>query len=593
MTIPGQLGRVDSLFPHIQKDWWKNAYNETYLYADADYMEIPAITAEECDGLLNVAGIRQLFQNATLTSPVQALDLGCGQGRHCLHFAKRFPSVHFHGVDQSAYLLEIARERAKIEKVTGNTKFEEGELRQLPVADNHFDVIVLLGNGFGHGSDQDNLQIVREAHRALKPVGAFIIDYVDGEYMRSNFSPSGWEWLDPDLVTGVDKHLSMKRSDMKLMACRERELSPDKKVLASREIVIDLAAPAVLRDLFYCFRMYDMQEMEVLFHRAGLCLQSQYLKKMKGPQSATGAADAGMMECRQLVVGQKPGATSTTPATLPPLAPQDADLYIHPHLTQDYDQEKGRSLRVSESVPAGTVLVADPPYAVVPAEHSSTRDAAMCRNILCRRKVPQALAARCPNSCIQDVVWCNDHCRSTDRTHDFECAWLKQHGATIRRKEDEYTLSMLWVIVRMYAGRHLEIQAKSGSHQHYPWQDKYPYGWKAMEDLRDNRDLWPQEQLDTWRRQIETYFSDHSGLPDTEEVLTLISKEEGNAFGLYPGATGIIPFTDQPHKRGPQYALGCYPRATMANHSCFPNVSSFRRFCTWRGTDKIDYLGSG
>src|SRR5699024_6836653 len=84
---------------------------------------------------------------------------------------------------------------------------------------------------------------------------------------------------------------------------------------------------------------------------------------------ATGAADAGMMEYRQLVVGQKPGATLPSP---PPLVPQDADLYIHPHLTQDYDQGKGRSLRVLEPMSAGTVLVADPPYAVVPAENSST-----------------------------------------------------------------------------------------------------------------------------------------------------------------------------------------------------------------------------
>lgn len=91
MTIPGQLARVDSLFPHIKKDWWKDAYNETYLYANAECMEIPAITAEECDRLLNVADIRQLFQNATPRSPVHVLDLGCGQGRHCLHFAKRFP----------------------------------------------------------------------------------------------------------------------------------------------------------------------------------------------------------------------------------------------------------------------------------------------------------------------------------------------------------------------------------------------------------------------------------------------------------------------------------------------------------------------
>lgn len=582
MVIPGQLGHVDSLFPHIQKDWWKNAYNETYLYADADCMENPAITTEECNGLLNIASIQQLFQNATAASPVQVLDMGCGQGRHCIHFAKRFPSVHFHGVDQSSYLLRIARERAEVEGVTSNTTFEAGELRQLPTADNHFDVIVLLGNGFGHGTDQDNLHIVQEARRVLKPGGIFIIDYVDGEYMRSNFSPSGWEWLDPGLVTGVDKHLSLKSQDMKLIACRERELSPDKKLLASREIVIDLGVPAVYQDLFYCFRMYDIGEMDELFHRAGLCLQSQYLKQMKGPQNEIGASDAGMMECRQLVVGQKPRAMATTPApTLPPLVPQDVDLYIHPHLHQSYDPEKGRMLCVSEFVPTGTVLVVDPPYAVVPTGHPSTRDAIMCSNILCRRKLPQTIATRCSNACIEDVVWCNEHCRSTDRIHAFECAWLKDHGQTIREREDEYTLSLLWIVLRMYAGHHLEIQAQPGSYQHFPWQDAFPYGWKSMDDYRDNQDLWPQEQLDTWRKLVETYFGNKPGLPGTEEALEMISKEEANSFGLYPGATGIIPFTEKPHKRGHSYALGCYSRVVMANHSCFPNVRFFTLIYAW------------
>lgn len=577
MTIPGQLGRVSSLFPYIEKDWWRDAYNETYLYADGDCVEDPTVTAKECDGLLNIPRVQKLFQNATSITPVKVLDLCCGQGRHTIHLAKRFPAVHFHGVDQSTYLLDIAQERAKAEDLTRNTKFEAGDARQIPVADDNFDVIVLLGNSFGHGNEQDNLQTVREARRVLKPGGIFIIDYVDGEWMRANFTQSGWEWLDTELVAKANKQLRSITASMKLLACRERELSPDKKLLASREIVIDLAAPAVHQDLFYSVRMYDLDEMEGLLHRAGLCMQPQDAQQINGPKNENGAADAGMMECRQLVVAHKPGVTSTAPATaLTPLVPQDADLYIHPHLTPDYDPEKGRSLRVSESVPVGTVLVVDPPYAVVPSEHPSTHDAIMCSNIICRRQVPQAIAVRCPNDCIQDIVWCNDHCRATGQaTHDFECDWLKQHGTTIREKEDEYTLSMLWIIVQIYAGRHLEMQAKSGSHQHYPWQDKFPYGWRGMDDLRDNMDLWPQAELDIWRRQIETYLSNHQGLPDTEEVLMLVSKEESNAFGLYPGATGIIPFTDQPHKRGPQYALACYPRATMANHSCFPNVSFF------------------
>ena len=42
------------------------------------------------------------------------------------------------------------------------------------------------------------------------------------------FDRSGWEWLE-----GKER----------MLACRERELSPDNTMLASREIVIDLDGP--------------------------------------------------------------------------------------------------------------------------------------------------------------------------------------------------------------------------------------------------------------------------------------------------------------------------------------------------------------
>lgn len=570
-TIPGQLGRVSSLFPYVEKDWWKDAFNETYIWTDGDCVEDPVITAKECDELLHIPRIKQLFQDARDSSPVQVLDLCCGQGRHSINLAKRFPSAHFHGIDQSTYLLELARERARTEQVAGNTRFGAGDARQIPVAGNSFDVIILLGNSFGHGSEQDNLQVTREAHRALKPGGVLVIDHVDGEWMRSNSTQSGWEWLNTDLVTTANEHLRRKANSMKLLACRERELSPDKKHLASREIVIDVAAPAVYQDLFYSVRIYDLDEMEELLHRAGLCIQHQDIKQISGPKSEIGAADAGMMEYRQLVVAYKPGATSAPP----PLVPQDVSLYLHPHLVQDYDPIKGRSLRLSNPVPVGTVLMADAPYAIVPANNPTTRDTIMCSNITCRRQVPQATAVRCPNTCIDDVAWCDDQCyTASQEAHHFECAWLKQHGATIRENEDEDTLAMLWIIIRMYAGRHRETWAGTRSRPDYPWQDKFPYGWKAMEDLRGNMDLWPQAQLDRWRKQIEIYLSDHPGLPGVAEVLTLICKEEANTFGLYPGATGLVPLTGEPQKRGIQYGLACFPRATMANHSCSPNVKT-------------------
>jgi SAM-dependent methyltransferase len=89
----------------------------------------------------------------------------------------------------------------------------------------------LLGNSFGHCSDEGDLEALREVYRVLKLGGIFIIDHVDGSWIRSNLSQSGWEWLEGKKT---------------LLACRERELSPDKTLLASREIVIDLEGPTIL-----------------------------------------------------------------------------------------------------------------------------------------------------------------------------------------------------------------------------------------------------------------------------------------------------------------------------------------------------------
>ncbi|KAL2853091.1 hypothetical protein BJX68DRAFT_50651 [Aspergillus pseudodeflectus] len=47
MTLPGALGQVPSLFPHVEPDWWKEAYNHIYLWTDGDCVESPVVTDAE------------------------------------------------------------------------------------------------------------------------------------------------------------------------------------------------------------------------------------------------------------------------------------------------------------------------------------------------------------------------------------------------------------------------------------------------------------------------------------------------------------------------------------------------------------------
>lgn len=63
MTFPTNIGRVNSLFPHVAKDWWKNAYIETYLYTDGDCVDSRLFMDQMTEGEL-------LFQRLEMWQPM-------------------------------------------------------------------------------------------------------------------------------------------------------------------------------------------------------------------------------------------------------------------------------------------------------------------------------------------------------------------------------------------------------------------------------------------------------------------------------------------------------------------------------------------
>jgi len=105
------------------------------------------------------------------------LDLCCGPGRHSVELAHR--GFHVTGVDASAYLLARARERAGQSKAGIEWIQEDMRNFQRPQA---FDLVCVLFTSFGYfDSDEENLQVLRNAHNSLKPGGALVIDVVGKE----------------------------------------------------------------------------------------------------------------------------------------------------------------------------------------------------------------------------------------------------------------------------------------------------------------------------------------------------------------------------------------------------------------------------
>lgn len=233
------LGRVLDLEEHVQPDWWRRIFNSMYLKTDRDVVDDQNITRKEVD---------LFFRILRLFAEDRILDLCCGQGRHSLELARRgFQSVE--GLDRSHYLIQKAKTQAKKEGL--NVRFREGDARKLSYLPDSFDVVMILGNSFGYFETiQDDLRVLKEVSRVLKPWGRLLIDVADGEYLREHFQRRSWEWM-----------------DKKRFVCRERSLSLDKQRLISREVVTHVEK-GILTDQFYAERLYTRESLSELLQTA-------------------------------------------------------------------------------------------------------------------------------------------------------------------------------------------------------------------------------------------------------------------------------------------------------------------------------------
>lgn len=263
------LGPVENLEEHVSPDWWRKIFNPLYLKTDADVVGDESITRAEVD----------LFSSILNLSPDdKILDLCCGQGRHSLELARRgFKNVE--GLDRSHYLIQKAKSTAS--KLGLAVRFKEGDARKLPHPPDTFDVVMLLGNSFGYfESIQDDMRVLKEAFRVLKPWGRLLIDVADGEYLREHYQPRSWEWID-------NKHF----------VCRERSLSLDKQRLISREIISHVEK-GVLADQFYAERLYTRESLKELLQSVGY--SNITFHGELSPESQRNQ-DLGMMERRIIV----------------------------------------------------------------------------------------------------------------------------------------------------------------------------------------------------------------------------------------------------------------------------------------------------
>ncbi|MCF8473457.1 MAG: methyltransferase domain-containing protein [Emcibacter sp.] len=284
--ISRTLGPLSDLERHLPEEWWRSLFNAVYLSTDGDVVENDENTHREVDLLVEALNLKNTDK---------ILDLCCGQGRHTIELAKR-GYKNLTGLDRSNYLIRLAKRRAKSADLV--VQFKEGDARRFSLPENSFDGVFMMGNSFGYfDREEDDLAVLSSIKKVLKSEGKIAIDLVDGDWIRQNFEPRSWEWIDKNQFV-----------------CRERSLSSNGDKLISREVVTH-AEHGVIADQFYAERLYSKSRIEKLLKEAGF---SDIVIHAEIETLSSRDEDLGMMARRNFLTARGPlkAAVKTTKKAL-------------------------------------------------------------------------------------------------------------------------------------------------------------------------------------------------------------------------------------------------------------------------------------
>jgi len=220
-----------------KRNWYAQWFNETYLkvYAHRD---------EE----LAESEVRFVIRVLGLDPRDRVLDLCSGAGRHILHLQKAgFRNVV--GLDLSPSLLAAAGEQ-----LDSPASLIRGDMRRLPFGLT-FDAVLSLFTSFGYfPDDEENLEVLKEVRRVLKPGGKVFLDLL---------SPAAIHRLVPESERLVDG-----------MRVRERRSYDTQRKRVEKEIEID--TPEGRQGFFESVRIYSFGELSRMLAFAGLSLESMF-----------------------------------------------------------------------------------------------------------------------------------------------------------------------------------------------------------------------------------------------------------------------------------------------------------------------------
>ena len=231
------------------------------------------------------------------------LDLGCGWGRHSIEFAKRDYRVF--GLDNSKLLIQLALKRQEGEG-TYNAEFVLGNMVIMPFKDSQFDAVISLFTSFGYFIDQDNLRVLREIERILKPNGHLLLDVMNrDEYLR--LPNNSWREQNGNKILDVFNddnallNFCKKYKDKHFIILESLEYDSLMARIHRKRIILD-ENWSNRRVCQYSLRLYTFQEIKEMLLNAGLYIDSVYGDLVMSKYTVDSE--------RMIVVSRKPVVTS-------------------------------------------------------------------------------------------------------------------------------------------------------------------------------------------------------------------------------------------------------------------------------------------
>ena len=234
--------------PDLPSNWYEQFFTDTYRRYDLERQPEQKTRSQ----------VHCVLDALQLQPGSRVLDLGCGTGRHALLFTAQGMDVT--GVDLSPEYLEYAQTAARRADLTA--RFVRADMRDLSeLGDAEFDAVASLHTSFGlFHAPHDNLRVLQEVVRVLRPGGRLFIDVLNRDWWLRTIGLSYWEHREPETVNrdydDVDGRLIL----------HERAFQPLTSML--RWSITPVASPeeAAVAE----WRLYSAHELTELLERAGL-----------------------------------------------------------------------------------------------------------------------------------------------------------------------------------------------------------------------------------------------------------------------------------------------------------------------------------